>query len=191
MACANSEPDVETIRSFLGTEIKQTIMPPFRNSGFTCCCAALMCSPDKGAYPNWRDLQGRTAFDIVLHAQQQKQSLAQPTHVSLSQSVLLMDAKASSFATSGPNNASFSAGPGELSKNSGNEEDLTDDVYNDSSSDGASYDGEEPITSGFYLCLFVLYRILHVSRFAHCNRCQKGRWKQAVQPSALQGIWWE
>jgi ankyrin repeat protein len=40
MACSHARPDVETIRSFL----------------------------DKGAYVNWRDLQGRTAFDIVLQS---------------------------------------------------------------------------------------------------------------------------
>lgn len=40
MACSHARPDVETIRSFL----------------------------DKGAYANWRDLQGRTAFDIVLQS---------------------------------------------------------------------------------------------------------------------------
>lgn len=38
MACTHPRPDVETIRSFL----------------------------DKGAFANWRDLAGRTAFDIVL-----------------------------------------------------------------------------------------------------------------------------
>lgn len=38
MACIHLHPDVETIRSFL----------------------------DKGGYPNWKDVQGRTAFDMVL-----------------------------------------------------------------------------------------------------------------------------
>jgi ankyrin repeat protein len=45
-ACSHASPDVETIRAFL----------------------------DKGAYPNWHDPQGRTAFDIVLHKQQSKTS---------------------------------------------------------------------------------------------------------------------
>lgn len=40
MACSSRHPDVETMRSFL----------------------------DKGAYPNWRDLQGRTAFDLALRS---------------------------------------------------------------------------------------------------------------------------
>ena len=40
MACGHARPDVETIRSFL----------------------------DKGAYANWRDLEGHTAFDIVLRS---------------------------------------------------------------------------------------------------------------------------
>jgi ankyrin repeat protein len=59
MACSTGSPDVETIRSFL----------------------------DKGAYPNWKDLQGRTAFDLAFHSrastrtstgrnQKQKQSSA-------------------------------------------------------------------------------------------------------------------
>lgn len=39
MACSHDIPDVETIRSFL----------------------------DKGAYANWRDFQGRTAFEMVLN----------------------------------------------------------------------------------------------------------------------------
>ncbi len=38
MACSHVNPDMETIRSFL----------------------------DKGAYPNWKDLQGRTAFDLAM-----------------------------------------------------------------------------------------------------------------------------
>ena len=38
MACNQPKPDVETIRSFL----------------------------DKGAYPNWRDVQGRTAFEFIM-----------------------------------------------------------------------------------------------------------------------------
>ena len=38
MACNQVHPDVETIRSFF----------------------------DKGAYPNWRDVQGRSAFDLVM-----------------------------------------------------------------------------------------------------------------------------
>jgi ankyrin repeat protein len=38
MACCHDFPDVETIRSFL----------------------------DKGAYPNWRDFQGRSAFEMVM-----------------------------------------------------------------------------------------------------------------------------
>ena len=38
IACSHAFPDVETIRSFL----------------------------DKGAYPNWRDLQGRTAFQLIV-----------------------------------------------------------------------------------------------------------------------------
>lgn len=42
MACKHSHPDVETIRSFL----------------------------DKGAYPNWRDSEGRTAWDIIIREQQ-------------------------------------------------------------------------------------------------------------------------
>jgi ankyrin repeat protein len=47
MACAHPRPDVETIRSFL----------------------------DKGAFANWRDLAGRTAFDMVLdHLPQDKAS---------------------------------------------------------------------------------------------------------------------
>lgn len=41
LACKHRTPDVETIRSFL----------------------------DKGAYPNWRDLNGKTAFDIALSMQ--------------------------------------------------------------------------------------------------------------------------
>ena len=39
MACSHAYPDVETIRSFL----------------------------DKGAYPNWKDLRGRTAFQLMFH----------------------------------------------------------------------------------------------------------------------------
>lgn len=42
MACSNAHPDVETIRSFL----------------------------DKGAYPNWKDIQGRTAFDFAMRSNQ-------------------------------------------------------------------------------------------------------------------------
>lgn len=38
MACSSKSPDVETIRSFL----------------------------DQGAYPNWKDFQGRTAFDLAI-----------------------------------------------------------------------------------------------------------------------------
>jgi ankyrin repeat protein len=41
MACNQAHPDVETIRSFL----------------------------DKGAYPNWRDVQGRTAFSLIIYNQ--------------------------------------------------------------------------------------------------------------------------
>lgn len=41
LACKHKTPDVETIRSFL----------------------------DKGAYPNWRDLNGKTAFEIALSMQ--------------------------------------------------------------------------------------------------------------------------
>lgn len=41
MACNQAHPDVETIRSFL----------------------------DKGAYPNWRDVQGRTAFSLIMYNQ--------------------------------------------------------------------------------------------------------------------------
>ena len=55
MACGNSDPDVETIRSFL----------------------------DKGAYVNWRDLQGRTAFDLVLYSQQRYQQKIQASASSL------------------------------------------------------------------------------------------------------------
>lgn len=40
MACSSKHPDVETIRSFL----------------------------DKGAYPNWKDVSGRTAFDLALRS---------------------------------------------------------------------------------------------------------------------------
>ncbi len=46
MACNQLHPDVETIRSFL----------------------------DKGAYPNWRDVQGRTAFGLIMYNQQQQTS---------------------------------------------------------------------------------------------------------------------
>ena len=48
MACNHPYPDVETVRSFL----------------------------DKGAYPNWRDLQGRTAFDLALRNQPNLRPLA-------------------------------------------------------------------------------------------------------------------
>lgn len=41
MACGHAHPDMETIRSFL----------------------------DKGAYPNWRDSKGRTAFEIAIQNQ--------------------------------------------------------------------------------------------------------------------------
>jgi ankyrin repeat protein len=41
IACNHAHPDVETVRSFL----------------------------DKGAYPNWRDLQGRSAFELALRHQ--------------------------------------------------------------------------------------------------------------------------
>ena len=52
MACAHPRPDVETIRSFL----------------------------DKGAFANWRDLAGRTAFDMVLyHLPRDKPSIASST----------------------------------------------------------------------------------------------------------------
>lgn len=55
LACKQRIPDVETIRSFL----------------------------DKGAYPNWRDLSGRTAFEIALSMQPQatsrRQSFGSPT----------------------------------------------------------------------------------------------------------------
>lgn len=44
MACSQKSPDVETIRSFL----------------------------DKGAYANWRDFQGRTAFELVINAHNRK-----------------------------------------------------------------------------------------------------------------------
>ena len=112
MACGHSEPDVETIRSFL----------------------------DKGAYPNWRDLQGRTAFDLILHSQQQKQQqLAAPITgmPSLSQSMLLMDAKASSYALP----------TGTIDAQSLDENEVTDDPYDDGSSDGASCDGEGVATA--------------------------------------------
>ena len=46
MACNQSHPDVETIRSFL----------------------------DKGAYPNWRDVQGRSAFGLIMFNQTQPPS---------------------------------------------------------------------------------------------------------------------
>ena len=44
MACSQKSPDVETIRSFL----------------------------DKGAYANWRDFQGRTAFELVINVHNSK-----------------------------------------------------------------------------------------------------------------------
>ncbi|CAE7536476.1 ANKRD52 [Symbiodinium microadriaticum] len=44
MACSQKSPDVETIRSFL----------------------------DKGAYANWRDFQGRTAFELVINVHNRK-----------------------------------------------------------------------------------------------------------------------
>eukprot|EP01038_Epipyxis_sp_PR26KG_P004781 gene4781-6706_t len=47
MACSHAHPDVETIRSFL----------------------------DKGAYPNWKDVQGRTAFDLALQCPQVNESV--------------------------------------------------------------------------------------------------------------------
>jgi ankyrin repeat protein len=110
MACGHSEPDVETIRSFL----------------------------DKGAYPNWRDLQGRTAFDVVLHSQQQKQQqqqqAAQGGMPSLSQTMMLLDAKASTYA----------AGGNHLDEST---EDATDgDCFEDVSSDGGSNDGDEAVS---------------------------------------------
>lgn len=46
MACNQAHPDVETIRSFL----------------------------DKGAYPNWRDVQGRTAFSLIMNSQSASRS---------------------------------------------------------------------------------------------------------------------
>eukprot|EP01032_Pedospumella_encystans_P013468 gene13468-15505_t len=114
MACGHNEPDVETIRSFL----------------------------DKGAYPNWRDLQGRTAFDIVLHSQQQKSNAAASAAEnnnntgglygnSLSQSVLLSDPKASLY--TGSSNV--------------DDADTTEDYGDGESSDGASYDGEDMLSN--------------------------------------------
>lgn len=53
MACNHPHPDVETVRSFL----------------------------DKGAYPNWKDNQGRTAFDLALKNQPNNRPLAPSTPV--------------------------------------------------------------------------------------------------------------
>lgn len=110
MACGHSEPDVETIRSFL----------------------------DKGAYPNWRDNQGRTAFDIVLYTQQQKQQQQQAAlqagMPSLSQSMSLLDAKASSY-SAGSNHAHGQA-------DESFEENTDGDCFDDVSSEGASNDGD-------------------------------------------------
>jgi ankyrin repeat protein len=122
MACGHSEPDVETVRSFL----------------------------DKGAYPNWRDLQGRTAFDIVLYTQQQKQQqLVNPAalHVPLSQSVLLSEAKASSFASPGSNFAALQQQQLTRSLNDIRADSEGDGTRDDDSSDGASYDGEPTMST--------------------------------------------
>jgi len=109
MACGNSDPDVETIRSFL----------------------------DKGAYVNWRDLQGRTAFDLVLYSQQRHQqkmqassSLLETTNNQMLDTTILMN-----------NNSSSNTGLDDSFRSNNN-------LDNDNDSEDGSIDDEDIITRG-------------------------------------------
>jgi hypothetical protein len=110
MACGNSDPDVETIRSFL----------------------------DKGAYVNWRDLQGRTAFDLVLYSQQRHQQKMQAsssasletTNNQMLDTTILMN-----------NNSSSNTGLDDSFRSNNN-------VDNENDSEDGSIDDEDIITRG-------------------------------------------